>query len=363
MTNEENQPTRKWSATPFMAGFVLLAFVPVLSQPLVRETRRWQAAGAALQLKKLIASDDATVGDAQKPIEALEEHYRQDPTDFSIGALLAKSYSQVGRHEESIALYDEMISSIEEYYEPDAEENEAAESLAEKVAKFGASVPTVWWRFVELRSREHHATGQFEKVIELSNLQIKPFEKTVEAIADKNQYEVTKIARATYYRMLSQLYNQRAYNRALAGVELDDAIAEMDQALQLNHRANQLYEFPAQEGEWKFSDEGQLRDTRGFALYQRDAEGDAEKALSDLNIAIELLEEDNLTWEDFFPRFRAHVATLPELEAKYLRSKILFAVIYYHRGLAHERLGDTAKAEADFQKVRELGYKPSEDLY
>ena len=40
-----------------------------------------------------------------------------------------------------------------------------------------------------------------------------------------------------------------------------------------------------------------------------------------------------------------------------------FAVVVYHRGLIYEAIGETDAAQADFDRVRELGFEPNENLF
>ena len=62
---------------------------------------------------------------------------------------------------------------------------------------------------------------------------------------------------------------------------------------------------------------------RGLAYYNQ---GNVEKAIADLTIAIEL--------------------------------DPAYAIAYYNRGFMFERLGDKENAEADYAKAKELGYEP-----
>jgi tetratricopeptide (TPR) repeat protein len=74
-------------------------------------------------------------------------------------------------------------------------------------------------------------------------------------------------------------------------------------------------------------------DTRGFVAYMR---GDLKSALADFNKALKGSEEQGAD-----PEF--------------------YAEIYYHRGLAHKKLGEPDLAKQDFDKAKELGFEWTEE--
>lgn len=364
MTNDASSKPSRWIAAPIMAGFVFLAFSPVLYHIGRREFRRWQAAAAALQLRKAMAEDEPSVSAVNESLADLQRIYAADESDFAIGELLARTFSSVGLHKESIAIYSHMLAKIQDKHHSDENEGDENEEDEESPRKIDpADMPNAWRRMMLLRGYEYHRNGEFEKMAAMLNYEIAPCEKLVESIGEKSQFEFSNAARAAAYRRLAQLYNDRAYHWALQGIELDKALEDIDKALQLADRANQLNKKEPQPGELTINSIGHYLDTRGYILYRRSEEGDLIDALESLNQAIEMLEEDNMPWEEFFYKFRSHVATPQELEARYMASRSPYAVLYYHRGLIHQSLGDEASAQADFDHVRELGYTPDESLY
>ncbi|MGE0760672.1 MAG: tetratricopeptide repeat protein [Pirellulaceae bacterium] len=136
------------------------------------------------------------------------------------------------------------------------------------------------------------------------------------------------------------ILNGLAYARALANVELTQALADIDEAMR-------------REGE-----RHEMLDTRGFLYYRQ---GDFDRALKDLHRSVEIARED---YEKSKGSPRGF--TLPDPREQKLamqeQAKQL-AVILYHRGLAHEASGAKDEAQRDFQRVRELGFEPGEKLF
>ena len=131
--------------------------------------------------------------------------------------------------------------------------------------------------------------------------------------------------------------NGLAYARALAGIELDEAMKDINIALEV---------YPGQAA---------LLDTRGFVALQA---GDAERALDDLDQAVRVAEDD----------LQEGVEAQPTYDVRYHRQeeenrKREVAVLRYHRALAYQELGRTKEAEQDLSRVRELGFEPGESLF
>jgi tetratricopeptide (TPR) repeat protein len=129
--------------------------------------------------------------------------------------------------------------------------------------------------------------------------------------------------------------NGLAYARSLANVEIDEGLVNVDEAMQL---AGENYA---------------RLDTRGFLYYRK---GDLERAIGDLNNAVEFAEAGfkDAVIGSSDPRVRKQILTL-------LKKNL--AVIRYHRALIHDARGDREKADADRRRVRELGFEPSENLF
>jgi tetratricopeptide (TPR) repeat protein len=123
------------------------------------------------------------------------------------------------------------------------------------------------------------------------------------------------------------LLNQRAYIRALANAEKQDK-QELEAGLQDVERALSLS-----------PDKAAFIDTKGYLLHLL---GQYADALREMKRAIELTEA---------------VQRMYHAEgAQQLRENL--AVMYYHRGLIHEALGQKDEAIDDFQRAEENGYNP-----
>jgi tetratricopeptide (TPR) repeat protein len=122
--------------------------------------------------------------------------------------------------------------------------------------------------------------------------------------------------------------NQRAYIRALANAEKRDkqdlraGLKDVDAALTLQ------------------PENAAFIDTRGYLLYLL---GEYHDALSEMKRAIALTE---------FAFQRVYRAE----DSQKLREDL--AVMYYHRGLVREALGEKLEADSDFRLAQEFGYNP-----
>lgn len=144
--------------------------------------------------------------------------------------------------------------------------------------------------------------------------------------------------------------NNRAYARAIAGIELEEAFEDIQQALEFS---SELRGTP-DTGE---SANAAFLDTRGYLHFLL---GRPEAALADLDQAIKNAEaEQRQTLEQMAAQ--RYPARLQEIEARRFAQEL--AVMYHHRGQVHEALGRPAEAEADLRKGDKLGYNPAEGVY
>ena len=111
-------------------------------------------------------------------------------------------------------------------------------------------------------------------------------------------------------------YNNRAYNRALARVDLDQALEDVQKALTLAEEHPQ-----SQRGLAAYID------TRGYLFY---LQGNYKKALADFDSVLNDLDRHNS----------------PEEELR---------EIFFHRALVYEQLGETELAKRDFDLAERLG--------
>jgi tetratricopeptide (TPR) repeat protein len=154
--------------------------------------------------------------------------------------------------------------------------------------------------------------------------------------------------------------NGLAYAQALANIELDDALAKINEALDLA------------------VNEAALLDTRGFVLYRR---GEYEEALKDMDRAVRGMDEFTVAVRQKYGEeavlkpvskimVDARPRTLRELEpersarSRYESAVRSAAVGHYHRGLVLAALGRKEEADNDLAVARELsGKEPDETLF
>jgi tetratricopeptide (TPR) repeat protein len=182
-------------------------------------------------------------------------------------------------------------------------------------------------RATELSPRDSHA--YLMRASALQRLQ-----KHEAAIA-----EVTK-AMEIHGEADATLLNSRAYFRALAGTELDEALDDVERALN------------------SAQDNAAYLDTRGYVLYLK---GEHRKALIDMNRAIMLTERKRIS------PGRIAMVRDPGAQRMLGRQKRSsdqeVAVMYHHRGQIQQALGNEAQAQADLRKGDHLGYNPAEGVY
>lgn len=144
--------------------------------------------------------------------------------------------------------------------------------------------------------------------------------------------------------------NDRAYARAIAGIELEDAFKDIEEALEYSAELRGTPDT----GE---NANAAFLDTRGYLHLLL---GRPEAALADLDQAIKVAEVERQRAIDQSKLGRYP----PAYEARKLQELAHYsAVMYHHRGQVHEALGHAAEAEADLRKGDQLGYNPEEGVY
>jgi tetratricopeptide (TPR) repeat protein len=196
--------------------------------------------------------------------------------------------------------------------------------------------------------------ADFNKTIDLAPHSTEPYvaramvlqrlERHEDAIRDLSQAirlhrnsDVPLLRYAPYTR--SELLNSRAYTRAIAGLELDAALADIDRAITM-------------EGE-----NAHYLDTRGYIYFLLE---DYHRANEDLEKALKIAEDNEplpgLIIAGDTPRQRR----LARVKRQYDQA---LAVIHHHSGQIYEKLGDVAKAEAHLRQGDRLGYNPAAGVY
>lgn len=131
--------------------------------------------------------------------------------------------------------------------------------------------------------------------------------------------------------------NGLAYARALGNTELNEALADVEKALEIE------------------GDNAAMLDTRGFIHYLRN---DMKSAKRDMDASVEGLDADLQEARD--PH---RAVNQREFQRRLKLANHNEAVIRYHRALVNDKVGETEQAEQDRQRVRDLGYEPNEKLF
>jgi tetratricopeptide (TPR) repeat protein len=156
-----------------------------------------------------------------------------------------------------------------------------------------------------------------------------------EAIQDHQR--VAELTREATASDRAEALNGLAYARAVANQDLEAALSEINQALEL------VYENAA------------MLDTRGFIYL---LQGNFPAAQADLDQAVQGAEQDLTVLtnrKDYVDRL--------EFERQLAGQREGVAVIRYHRALLYERLGQADAATKDLDRVRQLGHQPGPGLF
>jgi tetratricopeptide (TPR) repeat protein len=163
--------------------------------------------------------------------------------------------------------------------------------------------------------------------------------KHAEAIQDWQQLE--SMWRDRGQEGFAMALNGLAYARALGNSELDQALAEVNQALQFGGRNSES--------------RAAMLDTRGYIQLLR---GEYQAARQDLDRAIQSMEMTlaSASGVKNYPDPREYEQYLKQLNHS-------VAVMYYHRALMFEQLGELELAARDLQRVHQLGHEPGDHLF
>jgi tetratricopeptide (TPR) repeat protein len=137
--------------------------------------------------------------------------------------------------------------------------------------------------------------------------------------------------------------NSRAYVRAIAHLELNEALADINKALEL------IKDRPDP------TRQAMYLDTRGYLYHLL---GRQQEGLADMETAIEL-----------FSKARAGLGSGdaqrkdPRMERVLRYYDESLAVMLHHRGLILQALGENDRAAADLKKAVELGFNPEKGVY
>ena len=275
--------------------FLLIMVGPCTVMQVPLEIGRWKLA-AAIQARE--------AGDKERAYAELNAAMNWVADRPALIAQQAKWHLADGQVEEGLAVADKLLESA-----PDSSEALRAHS-----------------RFLQMAGRFEDAIADLKKV-------------------DQNSQRTGVPSRA-------EALNELAYAQALAEVELDDALKNVDESLELLTKE-----------EKRTGLELAIRDTRGYILFLK---GRYAEALVDMEFAVARLKPIDMESRRKFERLPPKVQRplKHQFEQAFQQEFQPHAVMYYHRALVYEALGKKAEAEADRQRARSLiGREPDESLF
>lgn len=151
------------------------------------------------------------------------------------------------------------------------------------------------------------------------------------------------IADATRYVELSagqdpNPWNTRAYVRALARRELEEALRDVERAIELGGALSAYL------------------DTRGYLLFLL---GEHSRALADLDEAVAQAEQEKHAVLASARQRNLATGAVRRFERSANES---LSVLYHHRAEIRQALGRQAEAKVDFQAAEQLGYNPAKGV-
>ena len=161
-----------------------------------------------------------------------------------------------------------------------------------------------------------------------------------DAVADWDR--LVELSESGFALPLAVALNGRSYARALGGLELKEALTDIDSALGIE------------------GDNAEMLDTRGFIRHLR---GDARARLADLDRAVALIEAAHDKRDNEVANGRIGAVDPREYELSLQQFAKSVAVIRYHRALAYDQLGKNDLAQQDRQRVQQLGFNPGPELF
>jgi tetratricopeptide (TPR) repeat protein len=253
----------------------------------------------------------------------------------------------------SLALQGIGPDYIAKWYQKRAEDRFDRDDVSGAIADLDRAIawtpeaPDLYRQRAYCREKSHDLAGSLEdynRLIEISPNYAKAYagRSTVYQRMERHREAIDDVTRAIELRPKNDhvLLNHRAYTRAIANMELQEALYDIQQAIDLVEVEVAAY-----------------LDTRGYIYYLLDRH---EEALADLDRAVQLASLDR-------KRMLQTAAAQHWSKARRAREQRAYkeneAVMIYHRGLAHEKLGHHELAQSDKDRGLQLGYNPAEGVY
>lgn len=227
----------------------------------------------------------------------------------------------------------------------------------ERAAALAPDNPNVYDLRAQIRFQQKELQGaleDYDKLIKLNGRYARAYQGRSRVYQRMNRHreavdDLTQVIKLSSERD-AESRNERAYARAIGGIELEEGFKDIQLALEFSAELRGTPNTPENAN-------AAFLDTRGYLHLLL---GRPQEALADLDQAIKNAPAEH---QDVSKRFRLdqRPSGVREYFTKRFREEL--AVIYHHRGQAHEALGHAAEAEEDLRKGQELGYNPEEGVY
>ena len=228
-----------------------------------------------------------------------------------------------------------------------ANDIEGALANVDRAVSWLPDAPEVYYLRAHYREKAHDLQGSlddYNKLVEMSPSFAAAYagRSVVYQRLERHRDAIDDVSKAIQLRPRNDhtLLNHRAYTRAIAGLELDEALDDIQRAIDMA---------PVEEAAYL--------DTRGYIYYLL---GRYDEALVDLDRALQLTAAQRREMLGGVQKQR-----LPE--GQFVRRERLLnhheAVMVYHRGQVHAKLGNEEQAQADLARGEQLGYNPAEGVY
>lgn len=241
---------------------------------------------------------------------------------------------------------------IAHWYLKRAEQDYRAENLpgalanADQAQSWLPDAPEIYYLRAHYREQAKDFSGSLEdynKLIEMRPSFASAYSgrSVVYQRMERHREAIDDVSKAIQLRPRNDhtLLNHRAYTRAIGNLELPQALDDVQRAIDMAPGEQAAY-----------------LDTRGYIYHLL---GRDDEALVDLDRAVQL------TVAERKKNLESIAARLGESERKRLEKlyREHEAVMVYHRGQIHEKLGHEEQAQADLERGKSLGYDPAEGVY
>jgi tetratricopeptide (TPR) repeat protein len=315
--------TKHWPVWPLIVATFALVLLPPTIGGFPREIARWHLAIANDRLTDAAASFYS--GQAEQDPEQLDKwvQLRKDAMEDA-DAALEKAAKWAGKTADYFAIRAS-------YHQHEGDIEKEIDSIAMAVRKS----PQKWFYLLRLADaenrRKNFATAEHYGTLALQ-------------VADN----------ANLYGPRANILNSLAYARGLAGINLEEALKNIDEAIEIHESMT------ANLSEAEDIALLMYRDTRGFVLYRLGRNEDAKEQFDKIWVHFDEQMKLQFNQVDLLSKSRVDLRTIPGLR---LSTKQSFAVIMYHRMLVLDGKKDSDMINTLRRRVLGLGHQPNPNLF